>query len=168
MNSDSFIAVARIIKPFKLRGGVKLHLLASPDEIKTYKQFYIEYMAEMKELNLESLMGYRQNIASFKEINNRDEAEELRNKYLFIDKNRLLKKNNVNEFYAFELVGMKVFENDRELGKLTDMQELSGRWYMKVKGEKEFLVPFVSAFVRNIDMKSSTVHISLIDGLRDL
>jgi len=70
-------------------------------------------------------------------------------------------------YFPAELIGLAVFdvETGEELGKLKDVIAYPGHDVYVVKGEKEFMVPAVPAFIAGIDLEKNEMHIHVWEGL---
>ena len=67
--------------------------------------------------------------------------------------------------FAAELIGMTVLSEGRELGKLTDVLDYPGNKVYVVKGEKEYMIPAVKAFILDTDMEQDVMQVRLIEGM---
>lgn len=67
--------------------------------------------------------------------------------------------------FAAELIGMEVFQDEVQIGKLTDVLDYPGNKVYVVKGEKEYMIPAVKAFVLSIDMDQNRMQVKLIEGM---
>ncbi len=168
MNSEvSLIAVARILKPFGLRGEVKLHLLADLKDFLSYSEFIVKekfYYRKLKLLNVRSLGK----VALFEGYASRDEAETLRGKTLYIEEENLIEKNRVDEFYPFELEGLEVIFNNEVLGTVESMMDFNGKWYLNVTGKKNVLIPFVRPLIQRVEWNEKKIYVSLPEGYLDI
>ena len=71
-------------------------------------------------------------------------------------------------YYYVDLVGCKVVdENDTILGTVKEVEEFPAQLTLRVKrdGQPDFLVPFVKAFIRSVDIKNKKIAINVIGGL---
>jgi 16S rRNA processing protein RimM len=74
------------------------------------------------------------------------------------------------EYYWHDLIGLSVatLDGDR-LGTLTDIISTgSNDVYVVTDEEREYLIPATEEVVRNIDLGSRTMTVSLLEGLLDL
>lgn len=94
-------------------------------------------------------------------IEDRDEAEGLRGARLFFRKADL-KKEDEDEFFWFELLGLKVYSEDGLLlGVLTDIIPTGGTDIFVVKGEdREVLIPAARHIVKEVDTAAKTMVVS--------
>ena len=67
--------------------------------------------------------------------------------------------------FAAELIGMTVLSEGREIGKLTDVLDYPGNKVYVVKGEKEYMIPAVKAFILDTDMEQDVMQVRLIEGM---
>ena len=68
--------------------------------------------------------------------------------------------------FAAELIGVQVFEDGRLLGKITQVLDYPGNKVYVVKGEHEYMIPAVKAFVLDTDMANETMQVKTIEGMR--
>ena len=67
--------------------------------------------------------------------------------------------------FAAELIGVRVFDGENEIGTLADVLDYPGNKVYVVKGEKEYMIPAVKAFVLDTDVDAGTMHVRLIEGM---
>ena len=98
-----------------------------------------------------------------------DKAEKLRGAEILIHKNQL-KREHEDEYFWFELIGLKVCLNTgRYMGVLQDIIATgSNDIYVVQEGEKEYLIPAIHDVVQKIDLKNKTMIIAEMEGLFDL
>ena len=67
--------------------------------------------------------------------------------------------------FAAELMGMTVLCDGNEIGKITDVLDYPGNKVYVVKGEKEYMIPAVKAFILDTDMEKEIMQVRLIEGI---
>ena len=67
--------------------------------------------------------------------------------------------------FAAELIGITVFSDGQEVGKITDVLDYPGNKVYVVKGQHEYMIPAVKAFVLNTDMEQGVMEVRLIEGM---
>ena len=67
--------------------------------------------------------------------------------------------------FAAELMGMTVLCEGNEIGKITDVLDYPGNKVYVVKGEKEYMIPAVKAFILDTDMEKEIMQVRLIEGM---
>jgi 16S rRNA processing protein RimM len=67
--------------------------------------------------------------------------------------------------FAAELIGMDVFCEEEQIGKIVEVLDYPGNKVYVVKGEKEYMIPAVKAFVLSTDMDANRMQVRLIEGM---
>ena len=67
--------------------------------------------------------------------------------------------------FAAELMGMTVLCEGQEIGKIIDVLDYPGNKVYVVKGQKEYMIPAVKAFILDTDMEKEIMQVRLIEGM---
>ena len=80
----------------------------------------------------------------------------------------LLYREDISDeiIFAAELIGMEVFSGDQQLGTIEDVLDYPGNQVYVVRGEHEYLIAEVKAFVHSTDLPGSRMEVSVIEGMR--
>ena len=178
INDNEWLVVGLITSPHGINGKIKVKSFSDFEErfTKPGKRWIQKEEEIPKELEL--ISGFRQPgkelfIVSFKEINDRNQAEKLKaHKVLVkVDDIPKLKKE---EFHLTELINLKVkiLNNNqlKSIGKVINLDnEKNNLLVIKLlKNNKEVLVPFVKEIIPEIDIKNKFLIITPPPGLLDL
>lgn len=68
--------------------------------------------------------------------------------------------------FAAELIGVNVFADDVQIGQIVDVLDYPGNKVYVVRGEHEYMIPAVKAFVLSTDMEKNEMQVKLIEGMR--
>ncbi|MCQ2428280.1 MAG: PRC-barrel domain-containing protein, partial [Clostridia bacterium] len=68
--------------------------------------------------------------------------------------------------FAAELIGMEVFSNGVCIGKVEEVLDYPGNQVYVVRGEHEYMIPAVKAFVLTTDLAANRMDVNLIEGMR--
>ena len=68
--------------------------------------------------------------------------------------------------FAAELIGVRVFVGDDEIGKITEVLDYPGNKVYVVRGKHEYMIPAVKQFVLDTDIVNEIMHVKLIEGMR--
>jgi len=164
-----FVLVGVIVGAHGIKGEVKLKSFTSdPLSIGRYGPLQ---SSSGKQLEISKLKAAKDDfIASFKNVNDRNEAETLRGVELFVAREKL-PKLKTHEAYAHDLMGLDVvLENGSKLGKLVAMPNYGAGDLLEVAidGKAEtVLIPFTSAFVPQEDFSTGRIVVNLPDGYLD-
>ena len=105
------IAYGKILKPHGLKGEVKvLPYSGESENFKNFKSIYISLDNNGPKKYSISGKKFQKNqiIVKFSEIENKEDAESLRGKEVFVDKQQLPSTED-DEYYWFELIGLDVY-----------------------------------------------------------
>lgn len=155
-----FVEAGEIVTTHGVRGEMKvLPWGDSPDFLLDFKRVRVagaEYKVEacrvQKTCNLLKLSG----------VNTVEDAQLLRGKIVEVYRSDC----DPNVIFAAELIGVQVYENDRLLGKITQVLDYPGNKVYVVKGEYEYMIPAVNAFILSTDMETETMQVKTIEGMR--
>ncbi len=102
----------------------------------------------------------------FDEISSIEEAQLFIKKNLFVEKDRSFLKKDT--YFFDDLTGCQVyFDNGNLIGEVTKVEEYSSYATLRVKTEqKKFvLIPFVNAFIKEVDIDEKKIIVNFIEGL---
>lgn len=165
----SKVEIGRIVNTCGLKGEVKV--ISSSDFIKDRfkKGNIINIYNKDKNIDVNyKVASYRTNdkflFVKFSEVNTIEEAEKLKESKLLIDSESLPKLDK-DSFYYYELLDMEVYYNGSKIGVISEISDNTRQDLIRVKGENEFLVPFIDEFIENIDTENKKITLKNIEGL---
>ncbi len=108
-------------------------------------------------------------LVSFGGIHDRNAAEQVQGRYLFLD-SEVLEPLAEGEIFYHQLLGMEVVTVDGErVGEIREVYELRPAHMLEVVGPKgEIMIPFLSHMVVEIDAEAGRLVIDPPEGLLDL
>lgn len=68
--------------------------------------------------------------------------------------------------FVAELIGVRVFADETEIGKVTDVLDYPANKVYVVEGEHEYMIPAVKRFIISTDVDAGIMHVDLIEGMR--
>ena len=155
-----FIKAGEIVTTHGVRGEVKvLPWLDSPEDLCDFdrcridgKEYAIEACRIQKTCNLVKLSG----------VDTMEAAQTMRGKVLE------LYRDDIDDevIFADELLGVVVFSGGVEIGKIVDVLDYPGNMVYVVRGEHEYMIPAVNAFVLSTDLEKNEMQVRLIEGMR--
>ena len=155
-----FLDVGEIVTTHGVRGEVKVLPWAdSADFLLKFKRVMIdaqEYKVEQcrvqKNCNLLKIYG----------VNSIEEGQLLRGKVVKIYREDAPK----DLIFAAELEGMQVYADDACIGEITEVLDYPGNKVYVVKGEHEYMIPAVKAYILSTDVDKNRMDVRLIEGMR--
>ncbi len=161
-----FLAVGRIVRPHGIRGEVAVEVLTDVRErIAPGAVLFLE--GERPEPVL--VEGARPHqgrvLVKLEGVRDRTSAEALRGKHLLVPFSQA-RDLGPDEYWPFEVVGMRVRVAGREVGEVCDVRRGKAHDIWVVRGEGgEFMVPAVRAFLLKVDMEARVVEVADVPGL---
>ena len=68
--------------------------------------------------------------------------------------------------FAAELIGVEVYAEGENIGKIKEVLDYPGNSVYVVKGQYEYMIPAVKAFILNTDMEANRMEVRLLEGMR--
>jgi 16S rRNA processing protein RimM len=169
-NTTEWATIGKIVAPFGIRGELKVLPLSDiPDRFLSLKSVYVgpshqkqritgvrPYKGEMVLLKLEGL-------------NDATLAETLRGRDLCIPIDELAELPP-DSYYQHDILGLQVrLLDDREIGEIVEIIDAGPNdvYAIKVKDGRQFLIPAVKEFIKQIDLIRHVMYIDPIKGLLD-
>lgn len=166
-----YIEIGKIINTHGIKGEVKIESWSDFDELRYEKGnvVYIEHEGEFVPVRVKS---YREHkgfpLVVFEGYENINLVEPFKNCIILMDADDRQELED-GEYYMDELIGLDVFDEDgKKLGVLVDMEPTNGaqnNLRIEMEDGKTFLVPYVDAFVKDIDMDENRMVIHFEEGL---
>ncbi len=178
INHNEWLIVGFITSPQGINGAIKVKSLSDFEErfTKPGKRWIQKENEIPKEFELTSGFkkpGKESFIIRFREITNRNEAENLKGHKVLVKANSIPKLNK-DEFHLTELIGLKVkiLENNRSqiIGKIINLENEKNNLLLiqLFKNNKKVFIPFVKEIVPVVDIKNKFIIISPPPGLLEL
>lgn len=102
------------------------------------------------------------NLLKLAQINTVEDAQALRGKIVQVYR----EDAPADIIFVSELIGVRVFADGQEIGQIADVLDYPGNKVYVVRGEHEYMIPAVKAFVLDTDMENETMQVRLIEGMR--
>ena len=155
-----FIEAGEIVTTHGVRGEVKvLSWLDAPEVLCEFDRCRIDG----KEYKMESVRVQKTcNLVKLEGIETMEAAQAMRGKTM-----ELYREDIDDEvIFAAELIGVEVFADGENIGKIVDVLDYPGNSVYVVKGQHEYMIPAVKQFILSTDMESNEMQVKLIEGMR--
>jgi len=163
-----YLAIAEITKPQGVRGELKLRPITSdPERFTELKTAYLEEKGVYTRVNVKFTRQDADAVyMMFEGVNDRNAAELLRGRFLYIDRAHAIELDE-DENFIVDLIGLKGVDTDgNELGELIEVLQPGGNdvyVFRDVKKRREILVPALKSVVVKTDIE---VGVMLLDAKR--
>ena len=155
-----FIEAGEIVNTHGVRGEVKvLCWLDDPEMLCEFdrcriagKEYAMEQVRVQKTCNLVKFAG----------IDTMEAAQAMRGKIV-----ELYREDIDDEvIFADELKGVEVFAEGECIGKIVDVLDYPGNSVYVVKGQYEYMIPAVNAFILMTDVEANRMEVRILEGMR--
>lgn len=150
------IVVGKVAKPQGIKGEVKLQCYVdAPEGFLRIKEVYVgEVLRTVKRARCVGADVY----LTLEGIDDRNAAETLRNQEISVPRAKAegLKKG---DYFVADLVGLKVVCEGETLGVVEDVLQYGAADVFDIRGDKQYLVPFLKALVLGIDIEAGTMTV---------
>ncbi len=161
-----YLSVARIVRPWGVRGEMKLQVLTSfPDKLERLTRVYLGPNATPHEVaRFRWHSGQLHLLLS--DVRDANAAEALRGQLVQIPSEEAVPLGP-GEYYEHQLIGLNVVTTDGEpLGQVVEVMATGANDVYVVKGPRgEVLLPARAQVVRQIDLGAGEMKVSLLPGL---
>ena len=154
-----YLEAGEIVTTHGVRGEVKvLPWVDSPEVLCEFDRCRIDG----KEYTMECRIQKTCNLVKLSGIDTMEAAQAMRGKTI-----ELYREDIDDEvIFAAELIGVEVYSEGVMIGRITDVLDYPGNSVYVVKGEHEYMIPAVKAFVLDTDMENNRMQVKLIEGMR--
>lgn len=165
------VVVGRIGRPHGIRGEVTVETRTDePDSrFAAGSQLFVENTNDVLTVSAMHWHSGRL-LVSFEGVHDRNQAEELRDTVVEIDRDPYDLPEEPGEFFDSQLVGCAVFDaSGSALGQVSDVVHLPGQDLLSITSAMgvEFMVPFIEQFVPEVDIAAARIVITPPPGLLD-
>ena len=164
MKNDKNVFVGKISSPHGIKGWVKVISYTDPlENILSYKEWFLPFEEGNKSFSIEdSRIQGKKIIAKLDGIEDRDSAEDLKNKEILVSRLEFPKLEK-NTFYWNDLVDLSVMDKKgKQLGKVDSLFETGSNDVLVIVNENKerVLVPFImDEVIKKVDLVKEFISI---------
>jgi len=173
VSSENLLLIGKVTRPHGLNGLLRIFSYAG-SEASFLKAGTVLLKSDQQEISEYKVMSIKAHQKAFlmklNGISSFEDAERYRGAEILIRKETLRREND-DEYFWFELIGLEVFLNSgRFIGILQEIINTgSNDIYVVKDGNKELLIPALHGIVLKVDLESKRMVIAdNIDGLLDI
>ena len=166
-----YLVVGEILRPHGVRGEVRMRLVTEyPEHLKTLETLYLGKSPGDKKLQSFKLNNLRFNkeyaLLTIDGFKNREDADRLRGSIVFVDIASAMPLEK-GEYYLFQLIGLRVIADEREIGVVKNVLETGANDVYVVQSVEhgEVLIPAHQETIESIDFDRGIISMTLPDGL---
>ena len=158
------VYVGEIVNTHGLKGELRII-----SDFKFKDKLFIEgrklYLGKRKQEVL--LKSYRKHknydMVTFEGINDINDAIIFKNDDVFVKRDEL----DIDGYVDEDIIGLDVYSDGNYIGKVNSIIKKKQEILVIENNKKNYLIPFVDEFVKNIDLDKKIISVNLIEGLID-
>lgn len=158
------VYVGEIVNTHGLKGELRII-----SDFKFKDKLFIEgrklYLGKRKQEVL--LKSYRKHknydMVMFEGINDINDAIIFKNDDVFVKRDEL----DIDGYVDEDIIGLDVYSDGNYIGKVNSIIKNKQEILVIENNKKNYLIPFVDEFVKNIDLDKKIISVNLIEGLID-
>ncbi|MCR0568021.1 ribosome maturation factor RimM [[Clostridium] innocuum] len=163
------INIGMLVNTHGLRGEMKVKVLTDFPELRFHKGAVVHLQLAQEQLDLKVQHVHEskgQLLVKFEGYDDINQVEGWKGSMLTIREEELQELNEY-EAYFHELQDAVVYDMEGvQLGTVSEIIETGANAILRVKTkDKDILIPFVRAFVKEFDRKSKVMKVELMEGL---
>lgn len=162
-----YTAIGKIINTHGINGEVKIYPYT--DDAERFSVLKQAYIGDTKiKVNL-STVKYHKGLplVKFKEYNNINDVLKFKEQIIYVDdENRVILPEN--HYFIYDLIECQVYDMDNNyIGKIVEVMQGASNDIYVVKDDKnkEYLIPAVKEFIKEVNIDKKTVIINPIEGM---
>lgn len=151
------IVVGKILKSQGIKGEVKV--LPITDDVTRFKKLKTVFIDEneykVESVRIDSSFAY----VKFCEVTDRNTADTLKDKEILIDRKDAVKLPE-GSYFVVDLIGCKVFVEEKEIGTLTYVLDYTGSanvYEVTLPSGKTMMFPALKKVLKNIDVQNKII-----------
>lgn len=162
------VRVGRILNTFGIKGELKVEIITDFPEERFQKGnvLSVDYEGQSVSLKIKQVRYHKNNaLLLFEGYEDINLVEKFKGLDLFISMKYVEPLDD--GYYTFELIDLNVYLNGKQVGLVTEVESYPAQSVLRVKTMegKTFLVPFVDAFVEEMDLENKRIDIRNVEGL---
>lgn len=164
-----FLETGKITGTHGLKGEVRVQPWAdSPEFLAEFDELYLDKGAKKIEITA-ARVHKNMLIMKIKGVDTIDDAEKLRNKVLYMDRDDVELEEGA--YFIQDLIGLDVLDDEtgEKIGILADVSETGANdvYHIKTDEGKLYLIPVIPDVVKDISPENGTIRVFKMKGLFD-
>ncbi|WP_323702591.1 ribosome maturation factor RimM [Mammaliicoccus sp. Dog046] len=164
------VEIGKIVNTHGIKGEIKVLSESDFTDVRFQVGQSVTVQNKNEELNY-TIASHRMHknfhLLTFEGVNNINDIEHLKGSKLFQEQENESIELEENEFYYSDIIGCTVFIKEDALGRVINIIETGANDVWVVKGDKEYLIPYIEDVVKQVDVDNKTIMIEPMEGLLD-
>lgn len=158
---SQFFLIAKVVSTYGKDGFVRIDSYSDfPQRFFSLKKVYCDFFDEKKELTVEQVKKKKNFfLLKFKNFNSDYDCQILLQKSLYVNEKDKVKLPK-DRFFIHDILGITVYQNNKEIGKVVDVLSLPANDVFVIKDEgNEILFPVIKKYIERLDVEEKLLII---------
>ncbi len=169
MFSDGYVSAGTITSTHGIRGEVKVYpTVDDPDRFSSFGKVLLSNGKTEVEAEIEKVKYFKNLvIVKFRGIDDINDVMKYRRWNILVTREDAADLQE-GQYFEVDIIGLKVVtDDDREIGKITEILHTGANDVYTVKGEsgKEILIPAIQQCILDVDLKNGVMKVHLLNGM---
>ncbi|WP_041612967.1 ribosome maturation factor RimM [Staphylococcus carnosus] len=162
--------VGKIVNTHGIKGEVRVKSNSDFTDVRFQPGEILTVKHDGKETEL-TVASYRMHkgfhMLTFEGIHNINDIEHFKGDVLTQERDHADIELDEHEFYYSDIIGCTVFEGDTPIGRVKEIFETGANDVWVVKGDKEYMIPYIADVVKEVDVEGRRIQITPLEGMLD-
>jgi len=163
-----YVRIGEIVNTFGIHGELKIRSFSDFDDVR-YAAGNTIYLKREDEYIARVIGSYRKHkgmvLVSFTNQTNINDVLHYVGCTVYISKDER-EELEIGQYYYDELVGMDIIIDDECVGRVIEVMDMPASPVLRIQtGRKTVMIPFVEAFILDVNIEENRIKISPIEGL---
>lgn len=169
MFSDGYVSAGTITSTHGIRGEVKVYpTVDDPDRFSSFGKVLLSNGKTEVEAEIEKVKYFKNLvIVKFRGIDDINDVMKYRRWNILVTREDAADLQE-GQYFEVDIIGLKVVtDDDREIGKITEILHTGANDVYTVKGEsgKEILIPAIQQCILDVDLENGVMKVHLLNGM---
>jgi 16S rRNA processing protein RimM len=171
LSNNDFVTIARVAKTQGRRGEVAVEMHSDfPERFQDRRRvFALDSKDQRRELQIEDFWPHKDYmVLKFAGVDSINDAETLLKCEIQVPFEERTKLED--GWYVSDLVGCVVFDGDREVGKVADVEFGAGEAPVLLvrRGQLEHMIPLAERYTKQVDTAAKKIELQLPEGMLEI
>ncbi|MEM5395933.1 ribosome maturation factor RimM [Staphylococcus gallinarum] len=166
------VEIGKFVNTHGVKGEIKIKSHSDFTDTRFQPGESVIIQAEGKEAETFKISSHRMHkglhMLKFEGINNINDIEYLKGATLLQERDHDEIELAEHEYFYSDIIGCTVFDDEGiAIGRVTEIFETGANDVWVVKGNKEYLIPYIADVVKDVDVEGRSITITPMEGLLD-
>jgi len=160
-----YIYIGEVVNTHGIKGELRIisHIAYKKEVFVKGRKFYLG--SRHQEMIVSSYRPHKNfDMVTFEGINDINEAIAFKGDKVYANRSDI----EIDGYFDEDLIGLEVIDHDKKIGVVEEIIQSPAHGILVINGNnKNYMVPYVSEYIKKISLDTKTINIETIEGLID-